>query len=145
MSKNVKIKTNRASRIGKTIGIPNYGEIEVPSNGVIELPKDLAEMLVTKGRAWEYTDDKVGKPVKADAPAKPAPQQEEEETVKEEESSEVEETEEAPADEDEGIDISNMNMKELKQVATDADLPSDEWKSIKSKAEFRKYLEEKLG
>jgi len=149
MSKTVKVKTNRNSRLGQTIGIPNHGDVEVPVNGVIEVSEDTANLLVEKGRGWEYTDEKVKKPVKEKVKAE-EPVEAEEIVVEANDSNggETQTIEETAIEEDDNVvevDLEKMGMKELKDLCINQELPNEEWEKIKSKKGLREYLDSKLS
>lgn len=57
MSKKVSITCKNPSLHGKSMNLPDIGEVELSESGEVEVPQELAEQLVAIQTDWKYTHE----------------------------------------------------------------------------------------
>ena len=116
---NVKVQTQKISRFGNNITLPNGEVAQVSDSGILEVESSIAKELVEAGHGWSYP---VGKAPKVEAPV----------------------ADEANADEPAASeDMSEKTKAELVELCNNAGLPASEWKTL-NKADLVAYLESKI-
>ena len=138
MSK-VKIVTTKDNRLGKQL-VSSAGTITVSQDGIAEVDAEVAEHFVNNGLGWAYASEPSAK--KEAKAAKKESAKEETPVVSSDANGGG--TEDV-SDDDIAKTIGSMSkMADLRSLAKDAGLPSNEWGSIKSKKEMKEYLLSKM-
>ena len=116
---------------GKKINMPMIGEVSIEEDGTLEVPVELASLLVNEDSPWDYKDAKAkNKTIVKDALEDE--EEEDEEDVEDEEDTSVEGDEE---DVDLKVikeNLEKMTLKELVDMAEKAEYDVKEYKSFKT-------------
>lgn len=125
----MKIKAKNSKVVSMKLIVPIDGIIDIDGNGIADVSPKCAVQLVNSTNDWEY--------LKKSVPEKEAeePEEVEEPEDENEESSERDAFQEG---------LKTMKLEEMKDVATEAGYPEEEWEKLTSKKLMSAYLTKKF-
>lgn len=126
----MKIKAKNSKVVSMKLIVPIDGLIDIDGNGIADVSPKCAVQLVNSTNDWEY--------LKKNVPEKEAEDIDEDDDELEDEN---EESSERDAFQ-EGLKA--MKLEEMKDVATEAGYPEEEWKKLTSKKLMSAYLMKKF-
>lgn len=56
MANLVRIQTSNVSRFSNKVQLPDVGEVLVSESGIVEVPEEVADILVNKGKGWSFAE-----------------------------------------------------------------------------------------
>lgn len=118
----MKIKTKNPKGVSMKLCVPIDGTITVGADGIVDVSPKCAVALVNGTNDWEYVK-----------------------SVKEAEKTSIEDTnpdEDSEKNEKEEFEagLKNMSLAEMKELATEAEYPVEEWEKITTKKLMSGYL-----
>ena len=128
---------------GKEVTLAGVGTIEVSEDGIIEVPVELGKNLVAN-LGWEDVDDEL-----ADTDSEESGLDDNQGNSDETGSDDTDLGDDSTGEDDEdeedadSLDLSTLKKDELTELAKEAELPEEEWKTLK-KDELINYLTSKL-
>ena len=144
----IEIVTTRSKRFGKELSFPDVGVKSISAEGVVELPEDIAKLMVENGSGWDYKGDFNTEIQKTEDGGEQLIGSEEEEIIVPKESEPINAPEEEEKEEDSNeeenteVDLNDLSVVKLRAICKEAGFQSKDYIKLK-KDKLIEFIQEK--